>query len=180
MMKKTFTLLALLAATAATAAPPRATVEKLLGGYEPKATAADLQRLGEGTDRVLIEIAADPRTPGVRKLRALYALGFVPTEAGRAHCMKVIRDEGGKRDGIEVLDVKACAMALGSFGPASRLDLVPLLAHPSSEVRLGAARGLEKAKSFEAIDAIKRQLGAEPDEVVRDALTRALRASGGK
>src|SRR4051812_42562957 len=173
---KLFVPLALLVAGTALGAPTRQAVERLLGGYEPRATPAAFQRLGDGTDRVLIAIALDPTTPGTRRARALTALGHVPSDAGRALCRQVIKDEASRTEGREVLDVRACAIALGSFGPSAAADLVPLLDHPAFDVRLGAARGLEKARAPESAAALRQRLAVEPDETVRAVLDRALRA----
>lgn len=161
----------------AAAEPPRAAVERLLAGFEPRPQPEAMRRLGPGTDAVILQIASDPATPATMRLRALAALAWVPTPAGQAECRRVIRDEAGATEGLPVLEVGACAHTLGAFGPESAAtDLVPLLAHPAAEVRLGAAHGLESAKPASAKSAVERRLAVEPDEAVRAALARAHRA----
>jgi len=174
-MKRVLSLFVLLAPGLALATPSRAEVERLLSGYELPATAADFKRLGEGTDRVLVDIAADPATHPARTLRALAALSFVPTTAGRDHCRRVIRDEGSADAGLPVLQVAACAHTLGAFGPAMAPELEGLLSHPSAEVRQGAVRGIEASGAAASVPVLKRQLAVEPDASVRQRLEQAVR-----
>lgn len=175
MNRLTALALVLLPALAA-AEPPRAAVERLLAGFEARPQPEAMRRLGPGTDAVILQIASDPATPATMRLRALAALAWVPTPAGQAACRRVIRDEAGATEGLPVLEVGACAHTLGAFGPDSAADLVPLLAHPAAEVRLGAARGLESARPASAKTAVERRLAVEPDDSVRAALARAHRA----
>ena len=62
------------------AAPDKAQVMELLEGRHWKLDAEVFQRLGEGTDRVLIEIAEDKLLINYLRFRALEALSLFPTE----------------------------------------------------------------------------------------------------
>lgn len=175
MRARHFALLFSLFPSLAGAAPTRAQVERLLAGYEPQATAASFQRLGAGTDKVLIAIAADAATSPLRRVRALAALQWVPTAEGQAACQRVVREEGGALEGQPVLEVVACARTLGAFGASASADLVPLVSHPLAEVRIAAAHGLAAAKATGAIAALQDRLAVEDDAAAKDALARAVR-----
>jgi HEAT repeat protein len=88
----------------------------------------------------------------------------------------VVREESSRADGNEVLDVAACARALGAFGARAQLELAPLLAHPAPDVRRAAADGLSAARARQVAPLVQHQLEREKDESVRRSLTRALEA----
>jgi hypothetical protein len=161
-------------------APTRASVERLLSAVELSTRPADLVRLGPGTGHVLVEIARDPATRPIRRLRALAAIAFVPSEEGRALCREVIARESSSVDGGEVLDVGACAHTLGVFGKASLPDLLPLLHHASAEVRTGAIRGLAATRAPAAERALRAHLPSEPDAEVQARLRDELARFGGR
>src|SRR5437870_5113431 len=57
-------------------------VEGLLMGYEPADPGEALRRIGPAAADVLMQIAQNPQKPPLRRLRAIEALGQVPTAAG--------------------------------------------------------------------------------------------------
>jgi HEAT repeat protein len=175
----------LLAAAPSLANPPRGAaevrrdaVERLLAGYEPHGSVADLRRLGPGVDDVLIEIAEDPRTQPLRRARALHALGWVPSVAGRDYLRATLRalaPPGRAPAGpAEVMALSACARALGRFGADAAPDLLALVAHPAADVRQAAAAALGESGALAARPALEQRLAVEPHPAVRAALARAL------
>jgi hypothetical protein len=182
-MNKLFSRIALITLTAtaglARAEPPRAAVERLLSGYEPSPTfVEDLRRLGPGTDQVLITVASDPRTSRLRRSRALHSLGHLPSLAGRDYLRSELRAlrSAGAVEGPDVLDLVACARALGRYGAEALPDLVGLLAYPSPDVRQAAAAGLGTTGALPARTPLRQRLSVEADAGVRAALRGALRA----
>jgi hypothetical protein len=167
-------LACLLAAAGAAAAPPRAEVERLLGGYETHATPEHFRRLGPGVDHVLVVIAIDPATSRVRRNRALYALAIVPSVEGRDLLRAVVKEQRRATEGADVLDLATAARALGAFGAEVAMDVVPLLAHPTGDVREAAADALGGARAVEALGSLRVRLGVEREEGVRRALVRAI------
>ena len=124
---------------------------------------------------MLVAIALDRRTSDLRRIRALAALLFVPTDLGRDTCRQVIRDKGGADGGAASLEVAACAGTLGGFGPEVRGELLPLLGHPVAEVRAAAAYALGSGRLPEAVTLLRRRLAVEGDAAVRRAIDEALR-----
>ena len=163
----------------ALADPSREVVEHLLAGYENAAQPEDFVRLGIGADRVLIAIARDPKTVPVRRVRALYALGHVPSRAGRELLSSMLRSLARHTEGLAVLELAACAEALGGSGPDAQGEIIPLLVHASDDVRMGAARGLARTRAPGAARLLRQRLSVERDAgvrgVVEDALVRLER-----
>ena len=174
-------LFSLSLAPLALADPARAEVEEQLGGYEPRAIAADVVRLGEGTDRVLVAIARDRHTSDLRRVHALGALLYVPTDLARRTCVGVIRDQARFDGGAASLEVAACAGTLSAFGPEVRPSLAPLLAHPVAEVRAAAAWALGAGRIPDARSLLRARRSVEGDTAVRSAIESALgRLPGGR
>ena len=178
-MKHALVALVLASPSLALADPSREAVSRLLAGYEVHAGAAEWKRLGAGTDRVLIELILDPGTPPVRRLRAMSALSLVPSAAGRDLCRRILVEESGATEGREVLEVGACAKSLGVIAGIEGIpELLPLLSHPSSDVRLGAVRGLRGAHvtaSSPAAAALRRLAASDEDDTVKAESRAALR-----
>lgn len=172
--------LLLLASPRAFALPPREAVERLLGGYESQPTAADFRRLGDGVEHVLAAIALDPKTPPLRRNRALASLALVPSSEGRELLRAVIRDDRAAREGVALLDLRVAVRSLGAFGAEEEVDLVPLLAHPDADVRGNAALALSEAHVVAAVPSLRLRLGVEREGSVVRALSRALAALEGK
>ena len=162
-------------ATAAVSPDVRAAVEKLLSGYEPGDPAPALRRLGPQAAEALLAIAADPAVSPIRRLRAIEALGHVPTPAGLAFLRKLIKEQQASQESLAVYQVAAAARALGGFGQETVADAVPLLDHPGADVREGAAAALAQVRTPEAMGALTRRLRIERDPGVRAHLQAAVR-----
>lgn len=161
----------------AAADPPRAKVERLLGGYEFVPTPAQIRELGAGADRVLIAIGNDPEARDIRRIRAFGVLGYVPSVEGEQACRQALKEGLGAR-GLDAYRVGACAETLGIIGAALGHSvwaaLVPLLDHGAVIVRSGAARGLGAAGEAAALPALRARLTVEQDTLVREQLTAAI------
>jgi len=170
----------LLALTAvASAAPPRAPrteVERLLAGIERAPTRAEVERLGPGAEETLIAIADDPRTSRLRRMRAIYALGFRPSEAARAYAEAVLAEKGAAGEGADTLDAAAALAALAPYGEEALPTALRYLTHASGDVRQAAAAliGAWRAPSAEGL--LRARLAVERDPGVRVELRGALRA----
>ncbi len=167
-----FALLLLPAVVAA--APSRPAVEKLLGGYEANATGEDLKRLGDGVDHVLCAIAMDPKVSRLRRNRALSALSVVPSVEGKQLLLFVLHDKARAVEGADELDLHSAIVSLAAFGPEVSRDLLPFLAHDSSDIREATARSLAAAHAKDAINSLRMRLTVERDDavlrVVRDSV----------
>ncbi len=173
-MRRAIVAALLLVGGIAFAAPSREAVERLLAGIESHVGADDVRRLGPGVDHVLAAIAVDARTSPVRRNRALAALSAVPSMEGRDLLRAVLRDHRDATTGADVLDLRTAALALGAFGPDAAADLVPLLAHPTGDVRAAAAEGLARANAQSALPSLKLRLLTEREPGVQQALGRAI------
>jgi hypothetical protein len=167
-----FALLLLPAVVAA--APSRPAVEKLLGGYEINTTADDLKRLGDGVDHVLCAIAIDPKVSRLRRNRALSALAAVPSVEGKQLLLFVLHDKARATEGADELDLHSAIVALAAFGPEVSRELVPFLAHESSDIREASAKSLAVAHAKDAVSSLRMRLTVERDDtvlrVVRDSV----------
>ncbi len=164
-----------LPAAAAANKDVRAAVMLLLSGYEPADPGAALRRLGPAAADALLSIAKDPATSPIRRLRAIEALGHVPTPAGQAYLQEVLRTRQGATDSLSVFELAAAARALGGFGPAVIGDLVPLLEHQSADVREGTIAALSRLHTEPASRVLRARLSVERDPGARAALLQALR-----
>ena len=156
------------------AKPERAVVEQLLMGIEYVPTAADLKRLGPGVDRVLLSIASDEKAFGLKRLRAVYALGVVRSPAGLEYLRALLVE---KRDATYCLDLgmlKASLRSLGAYGPETAVDLMPFLDANGPEARMAAAQGLARGGSPYARAALDQRILAERDPEVRRVVTLAV------
>lgn len=174
-------LAAALVPSLAAADPGRDQVESLLAGYEPRVSAADLARLGPGTDRVLIAIASDPATSPLRRVRALAALSAVPSTDGREACRAVVAARRAAAEGAAALELAACAHTLGASPGDPTAELGALLDHPVIEVRVAAARALGQSRGVPPARAqalVRRRARVENDGFVRGVLDESLRRLG--
>lgn len=157
----------------------RATVEEAIAGYEPRPREA-LQRLdAQQATEALISLVGDPAVSPLRRLRAVEALGYVPTAAGLSYLRQVIAQRKGQQpgDAMGVYELAAAARALGGFGEAAVADAARLLGHESADVREGAVHALSRPgrkASPAAATALRRQLAVEKESGVRAALQTAL------
>jgi len=158
----------------AEAAPSRDVVEKLLAGVEARASADDVRRLGPGVDHVLVAIAIDDRVTRVRRQRAMAALAAVPSVEGRDLLRSIIKERSRATEGADVIDLSVCVRALGAFGEEFAGDVLPLLAHPTGDVRIAAAESLARMRARATSGAMRLRLTIEREEDVRRALERSL------
>ncbi|MCS6912393.1 MAG: HEAT repeat domain-containing protein [Myxococcales bacterium] len=176
-------LLAVGLALPVSAAPPevpaelRAAVEALLMGYEPADPGPALRRLGPQAADALVQLAQDPSVPPLRRLRAIEALGYVPTPSGLQFLRQLVAQRRDARDPVGIYELAAAARALGGHGASQVSELIPLLDHDSADVREGAAAALGAVRTLplDARRALERRLQRERDGGVRATLARALR-----
>ena len=120
------------------AAPDKAQVMELLEGRHWKLDAEVFQRLGEGTDRVLIEIAEDKLLINYLRFRALEALSLFPTENAATFLETTAKIEFAPlaRRGFEALK-----RGFAKTQPERVKQLANhLLKHNNAQVRISAAR----------------------------------------
>ncbi len=159
----------------------RTEVLALISGYEPGDPREALQRLGPAAAEMLIALSQDPAVSGLRRVRAIEVLGYVPTDAGLAYLRGVVAQTRGRGDGSSIYQLAAASRALGGFGSQVSAELVPLLGHRSADVREGVAAALGRIGTPEATAALRDRAQVERDSGVRAALKGALgtAASGG-
>ncbi len=122
----------------AVAAPNKAQVMELLEGRHWSLDAEVFQRLGEGTDRVLIEIAEDKSLINYMRFRALEALSLFPTENAATFLETTAKKEFAPlaRRGFEALE-----RSFAKTQPERVKQLANhLLKHNNAQVRISAAR----------------------------------------
>jgi HEAT repeat protein len=151
----------------------RAQVEQLLSGYEPRDPGEALRRLGPPAAAALLLIARDTSHP-LRHLRAIEALGHVPTPEALEFLRHILQHNRSAVDALPVYELAAAARALAGYGPQVERELVPLLAHQSADVREGAVFGLSRLGTEGAVRALRARLLIEKESGVRAALARAL------
>jgi hypothetical protein len=157
------------------AAPPRADVERILAGVERAPTRDDVERLQPGADEALIAVAADPKVSRLRRMRALYALRFAPSDAARRFAESVLAlDVGRTASGADALDLAAALSALSPYGDALP-TVLPFLAHVSGDVRQTAAALIGGWAPPSAEGILRARLTVERDPGVRLHLVEALR-----
>ena len=151
-----------------------AAVRKLLDGYEPLDVEHGMSQLGAPAADVLLRLIHDPGTLALTRLRAIEALGYVPTPAGQSYLRELITQIGSAND-ERVFTLAAAVRALGAFGPGELVSLAPLLGHGSADVREAATASLAKMKSDSVLPALKERLAVERDSGVKASLNNAIR-----
>ena len=145
------------------AAPGKAQVMELLEGRHWTLDAGKFQRLGEGTDKILIEISADKSLINYLRFRALEALSLFPSE-NTAVFLESAADNSFAplaRRGFE-------ALRRGFFKTQPKRvknAAARLLKHRNAQVRISAARFMR------SVDALrfKHFLKSEKNSWVRKA-----------
>ena len=149
-----------------------ASLRRALSGYEPVNAPRELRSLAaaQGAPAVtegLLRLLRDAATPGILRLSALEALGYAPTEAGRAYLYEVLGQLNSNRpevaDDDRAFTLAAALRALGSFSAAEMTRLVPYLGHGNADVREAAAASLVRcgAPAAEVLPLLHKRLGAE-------------------
>lgn len=161
------------APNAKTPAQLEAAVRTLLEGYEPLDVGHGMAELGAPAADVLLRLIQVPSTPELVRLRAVEALGYVPTPAGQAYLRETVA-KIGTVDDERVFTLAAALRALGGFG-ASELPSVSLfLEHGSPIVREAAAAGMAQMRSDTVLPALQRRLAVERDSGVKETLSNAI------
>ena len=120
------------------AAPEKVLVMELLEGRHWSLDTVVFQRLGEGTDRVLIEIAEDKSLINYLRFRALEAMSLFPTENTATFLENIARKTFAPlaRRGFEALK-----RGFAKTQPKRVKQLaIHLLKHRNAQVRISAAR----------------------------------------
>jgi|GEM_PF-158243 len=121
-------------------------VVALLQGFEWHDDPAKFALLGEGTDRILMDIAANPQWHGVIRFRALAALRYYPNPQVALFLENLIGQNPSPdlvRRGLD-----AYAHAFGKNQPGKVAHLAePLLEHDNPNVRMRAAQTLQNLPS---------------------------------
>ncbi|RMH45001.1 MAG: hypothetical protein D6689_01050 [Deltaproteobacteria bacterium] len=153
----------------------------LLGGvdYVPDRAALDGAIAGSPTD-VLVALAQDAAAdPGVR-VRAVRALGLYPSDATRSALAALVAALRSSEAGYDLVLLRAALLSLGAVGGAgAAAAIAPALHHPSKDIRAAAATALGATGDKDAVAYLYEQLATEQDELVRQAISEALRRLGG-
>ncbi len=159
--------------SAKNAAQLEATVRTLIDGYEPLDVEHGIAQLGAPAADVLLRIIRQANTPELIRLRAIEALGYVPTPAGQDFLRETVA-KIGTTDDERVFTLAAALRALGGFG-ASELPSVSLfLEHASPIVREAAAAGMAQMRTDSVLPALQRRLAVERDSGVKETLNNAI------
>lgn len=167
--------LSLFLATSAVADRREDRLAPVLGGIEHAPTEADVRRLGATATSELLRAADDPTLSRLWRMRALYALRFVPSPAAHSFLLEVVAARSSATEGADVLDYAAALGALAPYGREELPTFLSALAHPSANVRHAAASSIALIKVPAADGALRLRLAVEQDVGVRRALVRALR-----
>lgn len=150
----------------------RATVLEHLSAYETPATAEDLRALGEGVGPELFAIAQDPAVSRTRRVGAVYALGWFPTEERRAWLTAQLGD--GSVDS-QIRRSAGWALANG-WQEAALPTLTAALADPDAQLRNQVVRAVARIGTPAARDALTARLGVETSSMVRTTIQDSLAA----
>jgi HEAT repeat protein len=133
----------------------------------------------------LSEIASDGAADVGIRLRAIHALAKYCGDAvtpcstsDLAHqaLAALIADSSSETTGAPVLLLRAAIETLGTLGVATDVGvLVPMLDHPSRDIRAAAARALQELCNTQAITPLRVRYSGEDIEQVRLAISEALR-----
>jgi len=160
--------------------PTPALPDEPLSGIEfvPDRSAFD-GLMGDGAPDQLVAIAlgndAELADAGLR-IRAYRALALYPSAANEETLRAAVAEHGAVARGVDTLYVRAAMDALARVAPDSAVDAIaPMLAHPSLDVRAGAARALGATGRDAAEPVLRARLATETVEQVRVAIADALR-----
>ena len=175
------------AATQLVAGAPDQPITEILSGidFEPTRSALD-DLMGAAAPDELVALARgdDAVDPGVR-LRAYRALALYASPQIESALRSAIEEHGAVGAGVDTVHVRAAMDSLASVAPDTAVSTVaPMLAHPSRDVRAGAARALGATGSDSVIPYLRARLAEETVLQVRlaiaDALRRVDKASRGR
>ena len=130
----------------------------------------------------LASIAEDPGTDVGIRIRTLHALtGYCTApcaDSDTAHQALVQFITANQSDpaGTTIVMLRGAIEALGPQRVGTDLDLlVPLLSHPSRDIRAATAHALRDLCNTDAITSLRTQQGQETSDQVRLAISEALR-----
>lgn len=159
---------------ARSAAEVEATVRTLLSGYEPLDVEHGLAQLGPQAADVLLRLIKDRGTPVLLQLRAIEALGYVPTPAGQTYLRDLVAQIGTVED-ERVFTLAAALRALSAFGVGELPSIALFLNHRSADVRDAAAAGMAQMRSADVLPALQGRLAIERDSGVQSTINAAIR-----
>ncbi|MBF0416318.1 MAG: hypothetical protein HQL79_11185 [Magnetococcales bacterium] len=125
------------------ASPTMSQVMPLLQGYEWRDRPDAFLNLGEGTDQVLMDIAANADGYAVIRFRALAALRYF----ANPQVALFLENRIAREDAADMLrrELEAYVFAFGNDQPARVAQTTePLLDHPDAQIRMRAAVTLQK------------------------------------
>jgi hypothetical protein len=167
------------AATSVTLTPRElfAAVQALLSAYEPLDIDRTLPALGSpaAVAEALLALARDPGTAptaAIVRVRAIEALGYVPTDAGLLYLHGLVAELGDATDS-RVYQLAAALRALGHFGDGELGRLGPYLSHPSADVREAAAMAMAAMPAARPL--LQRRLAVESERGVQAVLQSSLK-----
>jgi len=138
--------------------------------------------LGEEPYERLIEIVlTNPRDidPGVR-LRAYRAMELYPETRVEEALAAAIEQHRRVRDGINILHLRAAMHSFAVIAGARAIQSIrPVLDHNSKDARAAAAEALAATGSPAARPPLYQRLNVESDQMVKLALTDAIRRLSG-
>jgi hypothetical protein len=140
------------------------------------------------TGEALISLSSIARDGGADqgvRLRAIHALAKYCTipcstsDVAHETLSQLIVDNRQQLSGYGVLLLRASIETIGSLRVASDVDvLVPLLDHPSRDIRAATARALRDLCNPQAITPLRVRFTSESTEQVKLAISEALRILG--
>lgn len=153
----------------------RQSVENAFQGYEVDLAPERLAALGQGWEAHVVALAASSETAPLVRARALEALSFVHTPEAAQVLRRCLTDVGGETRGAKVVEASIALVSLASSeGLAAEQTVVPFLEHPSSTLRMAAARALATMDSPLVALLLSRRLLIETHAATRAVLERVL------
>ena len=132
----------------------------------------------------LAVISADTTADIGIRLRAVHALAkycgpCAASDLAHRSLTDLVAANVGRSTGPEVLLLRAGVETLGTVHVASDVNvLIPLLDHPSRDIRAATARALQQLCNAQAIAPLRVRYTTETAEQVRLAISEALRILG--
>ena len=143
---------------------------------------------GSAADTTVIEtlaaIANDATQDVGVQVRAIRDLGDYAEPAAHAELVSLLQAAPSTNRGPKVVLLRSAIEAFGALGTLGATGsgddqyLIPLLAHPSQDIRAAAALALGNLCDPDAIQALRTQFGEENVPQVQYAISEALRVLG--
>jgi len=150
----------------------RSQILDLLSAYETPASASDFQALGSGVEAELIAIAKDEDLALSKRSGAVLALGYVPSDAGRAYVDGVLADPQ-----LKSLMRRQATFALATGWPEdNHAQLATALEDEDTQLRIAAAKALALSQDPQARPTLEARLAVEQNEAVKKHINASLAA----